>query len=102
MQRAQKKDDAAGKVMETVPLNQNTVHLKVDCDFGADKKDKAGFYFSLDGKKWSRIGDTLQMNYDWPDFVGQRFGLFYYSTENLGGWVDFDFFHVSDKISPVE
>lgn len=99
MQRAQKKDDAAGKVMESIPLTQNSLHLKVDCDFGAEKKDKAYFYYSLDGKTWKRIGDTLQMAYDWPDFMGYRFGLFYYSTERLGGWVDFDYFRVSDMIS---
>lgn len=98
MQRAGKKDDAAGLVIESVPLSGNTVFLKVDCDFGYDKKDEAYFYHSADGKAWTRIGDTLHMAYDWPDFMGYRFGLFYYSTQKIGGWVDFDHFRVTDKI----
>lgn len=97
MQRAQQKGDALGKVMETVPLEQERVYLKADFDF-YDKTDKAYFFYSLDGKNWTKIGDTLQMYYDWPHFVGYRFGLFYYSTENLGGCVDFDYFKVSDEI----
>jgi beta-xylosidase len=97
MQRAEKKDDAFGKVIETLPLDAVRVYLKVDCDF-RDKTDKAAFYYSLDGERWTRIGDTLQMAYDWPHFMGQRFGLFYYSTRYLGGCVDFDYFRVSDRI----
>lgn len=102
MQRAQKKDDAAGQIIESISLKQDVVHLKVDCDFGYDKKDKASFYYSYDGKTWTRIGDVLQMAYDWPDFVGYRFGLFYYSTQQLGGHVDFDFFHVADAIQSIQ
>lgn len=34
--------------------------------------------------------------------MGYRFGLFNFSTTTQGGFVDFDFFHVSDQITPVE
>ncbi len=57
-------------------LNKILFYLKVDFDFGAEKKDRACFYYSLDGERWCRIGDVLQMTYDWPDFMGYRFGLF--------------------------
>lgn len=102
MQRARKKDDAVGQIIESIPLKQDVVHLRVDCDFGYDKTDKAYFFYSYDGKTWTRIGDALQMVYDWPDFVGYRFALFYYSTQRLGGHVDFDFFHVTDTIGLTE
>lgn len=98
MQRATRAGDADGKVIASVPLEQDKVWLKVDCDF-RDKTDKAYFYYSLDGTAWYRLGDYLQMAFDWPDFVGQRFGLFYYATETLGGCVDFDYFHVSDALT---
>lgn len=39
--------------VESLPLNQNTVFLKAECDF-TDKKDIADFYYSLDGKKWTK------------------------------------------------
>lgn len=32
------------------------------------------------------------MKYDGSDFMGYRFGLFYFSTKNIGGYVDFDYF----------
>ena len=102
MRRARQKGDAEGEEIESIPLRQKAVCLKVDCDFNDDKRDKAHFYYSLDGKKWNRIGDTLQMVYDWPDFMGYRLGLFYYSTEQLGGCVDFDWFRISDEILPVK
>lgn len=96
MHRARQKDDAEGQVMERIPLNRNRVYLKVDFDY-RDRKDQAYFYYSLDGKKWMRIGDVLQMSYDWPHFVGYRFGLFYYSTRQVGGYADFDYFRLMDN-----
>lgn len=102
MHRATKKGDAAGQVIESVPLKQKVVYLKVDCDFGYKLKDKASFFYSLDGKTWTKIGDELKMVYDWPDFMGYRLALFYYSTANLGGCVDFDFFHVSSEITTAQ
>ena len=35
------------------------------------------------------------MKFDWPDFCGQRMGLFYFPTSALGGHADFNYFHVS-------
>lgn len=82
--------------MESLPLNQNTVFLKAECDF-TDKKDIADFYYSLDGKKWTKIGSQLKMAYTLPHFMGYRFGLFNYATKTPGGYVDFDYFRISDS-----
>ena len=60
--------------------------------------DKAYFFYSLNGKDWSKIGDALQMHYDWPHFVGYRYGVFYYPTKEIGGYVDVDYFHVGKEI----
>ena len=38
--------------------------------------------------------DEHALYFDWPDFCGNRFGLFYFPTKTLGGNADFDFFHV--------
>ena len=82
--------------VESLPLNQNTVFLKAECDF-TDKKDIADFYYSLDGKKWTKIGSQLKMAYTLPHFMGYRFGLFNYATQAPGGYVDFDYFRISDS-----
>jgi beta-xylosidase len=84
--------------IESVPLSQPTVYLRIDCDF-RDRTDTACFYYSLDGKTWTRIGTTLQMAYTLPHFMGYRFGLFNFATKNAGGFVDFDYYRVSDELT---
>ena len=93
MRRAMNRDDADGKDIETKPLTQTKVWLRVDHDF-RDRTDKARFFYSLDGTSWTPIGDTLQMHYDMPDFIGQRFMLFNFATRQTGGIADFDYFRV--------
>ncbi|HKJ77948.1 MAG TPA: family 43 glycosylhydrolase, partial [Prolixibacteraceae bacterium] len=82
--------------MESVPFSQDNVYLKAECDF-KNRKDLAGFYFSLDGKNWTKIGSQLKMEYTLPHFMGYRFGLFNYATQNPGGFVDFDYFRIKPK-----
>lgn len=87
----------APQEIASVPLTQENVFLRVDCDF-RNRADKAYFSYSLDGKNWSAIGQPLQMVYTIPQFIGYRFGLFNFATKAAGGSADFDFFHVSDKM----
>ncbi|MDN3580332.1 glycoside hydrolase family 43 protein [Mucilaginibacter flavus] len=81
----------------SIPLFQNRVYLKAACDF-KDRADKAYFYYSLDGCNWIAIGGVLQMAYTIPHFMGYRFGLFNYATKITGGYADFDYFRLADKI----
>ena len=89
---------AGGKGVEaaTLPLTQKTIYFKAECDF-TDKKDVADFFYSLDGKTWNPIGTQLKMAYTLPHFMGYRFGLFNYATKDIGGFVDFDWFRITDK-----
>lgn len=84
--------------VESIPLEKNIVYLKAECDF-KERADKANFYYSLDGKSWTRIGSTLQMAYTLPHFMGYRFGLFNYATKTPGGYADFDFFRIYNKMA---
>jgi beta-xylosidase len=90
----------SGKPVEVqkVPLKQKTVYFKAECNF-TDLADIANFFYSLDGKTWIPIGSQLKMEYSMPHFMGYRFGLFNYSAKTPGGFVDFDFFRISDQIS---
>jgi len=85
------------ETVETVALNQPAVHLRIDCDF-RERTDKANFYYSLDGQTWTKIGSVLQMSYTLPHFMGYRFGLFNFASKETGGYVDFDYYHVSSQI----
>jgi hypothetical protein len=77
----------------SAPLNQGTVNLRVDMDF-TNRTDKATFFYSLDGSSWTAIGNTLQMSYTMPHFMGYRFGLFIMGTSSAGGYADFDHFKI--------
>lgn len=84
--------------VERVPLLQNLIYLKAECNF-RDKVDTARFFYSLNGKTWKAIGTSLKMSYTLPHFMGYRFGLFNYATEEPGGVADFDFFRIDESIS---
>lgn len=81
-----------------IPLQQERIYFKASCDF-THRKDIANFYYSLDGKTWLNIGTPLKMTYTLPHFMGYRFGLFNYATKTIGGYADFDFFHITDHLN---
>jgi len=82
--------------VERVLLKQKTVYLKAECNF-TEKSDIGSFYFSTDGKTWTRIGKEIKMEYSMPHFMGYRFGLFNYATLETGGYADFDWFRTSNE-----
>lgn len=85
--------------LQSIPISQNKVYLKIECDF-RDKIDVAKFFYSLDGKTWTVIGSELKMEYTLMEhFMGYRFGLFNYSSRNPGGYADFDFFYINNQIT---
>jgi beta-xylosidase len=87
--------------VQAIPLIQKIVFLKAECNF-KNRVDTARFYYSLDGASWTPIGSELKMAYTLPHFMGYRFGLFNYATKAAGGFVDFDFFHVSDQLTTTK
>jgi len=95
-QRGRRNQPSQPVEIESVPLSQSTVYLKIECDF-RDRTDKAYFYYSMDGAMWTKIGSVLQMAYTLPHFMGYRFGLFNFATKTSGGFVDFDFFRIDNK-----
>ncbi|GIP43595.1 hypothetical protein J45TS6_20540 [Paenibacillus sp. J45TS6] len=86
------------KEVASIPLAEDRVYLKIDMDF-KKQTDKAYFYYSLDGVSWTAIGEQLQMSYTLPHFMGYRYALFNYATKTVGGYVDFDYFRVDNKMT---
>lgn len=82
--------------IENIPIEQDRVYLRADFNF-YQHADDADFYYSLDGTTWNKIGNTLNMSYTIPHFMGYRFAIFNYATQSTGGYVDVDYFHVNDK-----
>lgn len=67
-----------------------------------NKSDKAYFYYSLDGNRWTAIGNRLQMSYTIPHFMGYRFAIFNYATQSAGGYVDVDYFRIENRMTGTE
>ena len=82
------------KVVAEVPLKKDRIWLRIDADFRpGDTRDIAKFWYSLDGKEWTRIGDDYRMRFDWQRFfMGTKFAIFNYATREAGGYVDVDWF----------
>jgi beta-xylosidase len=84
--------------IQRIPLTQDKVYFKIECDF-RDRKDVATFFYSLDGQAWQLVGGPLKMAYTLPHFMGYRFGLFNYATARAGGYVDVDYFRLEDHLA---
>ena len=88
------------KTIESVALHPQTskIWLRIDADFrptgGKGGRDAANFYYSLDGKEWTKIGTAdYRMQFDWQRFfMGTKFGIFCFATKKKGGYVDVDEF----------
>ena len=102
-----------GKEYSRIPWDSDKVVLKVKGDF-ADMIDEANFYYAdnaqinqigqmgqmkqLDQKgqiqdyEWKKIGITQKLFFILDHFCGCRFGLFMYSTKEVGGYADFSDF----------
>lgn len=72
-----------------VGLDRERVYLKMECDFTTDD---AVFSYSLNGKKWHRLGGSFHMIFSMAHFTGNKFALFNYATKTPGGHVDVDYF----------
>ncbi|NLL47839.1 MAG: glycosyl hydrolase 43 family protein [Firmicutes bacterium] len=79
--------------VETIPTSETRLYFKIACDF-REQRDRAHFYYSLDGQHWVSLGPPFSMSYTIPHFMGYRFALFHFATETCGGFVDFDYFHL--------
>lgn len=86
--------------IESVPLSENVVYLRIDMDY-VNRADRATFFYSLDGDDWHSIGNTLEMTYDLAHFMGYRFALFAYATKSIGGHADFDWFRVGKSFNDI-
>jgi len=93
----------AGVESARIPLKGNEIYLKAEGDFTVANNgavNPGNFFYSYDGVKWEKLGDTLNMIYSTGNhFMGYRFGLYNFAKTAEGGFVDFDYFRISDSIT---
>lgn len=76
---------------ECIQFNGDKIMVKITFDY-EDSVDIAQCFYSVDGIEWKKIGIDLKMLYTLDHFMGYRIGLYNYSTQETGGYVDFEYF----------
>jgi beta-xylosidase len=73
-----------------IPITVDKVTVKAYGNF-LDGKDECEFFYR-DGEAWKKLGFTHNLVWKLDQFVGCRFGLFLYSTKEIGGTAEFSKF----------
>ena len=83
--------DVSGAMTEyaEIEIDQTIAQFRVSVNFDTNL---ATFYYSLGNNRWTQIGETMKMTYLLSNFVGNRFAIFNYATQQTGGYVDVDSF----------
>ena len=94
-----------GKTIDSTAIKGSIVYLRVRAIYGSgaahyyDGKGAPGtgtaaFSYSGDNKSFTNIGAIFNMRFSLRVFTGNKFCLFNYATESLGGYTDFDWFRM--------
>jgi beta-xylosidase len=78
-------------------LTSGKISLRASGDY---EKDIAQFSYSLDGKNFTNIGDSIRLPYQLKTFQGSRYALFAYNTQGKeGGYADFEDFKLVEPLA---
>ena len=80
-----------GKMIDSVAIDQSIIYFRT---IASNATNKANFQYSLDGNTYLPLGNELRMRFSLTIFTGNKFCLFNYPTEQIGGYVDFDWFRM--------
>ena len=84
-------------VNHSVPLKGKYIELRIDADF-TPGKDIATFYYRTRAKEWQFIGQPFKMRFDYRLlFMGTRYAIFNYATQQSGGYIDVDYFNYTKE-----
>lgn len=94
-----------GKTIDSTLIEGSTIFLKASAFYGSGGANyingkaipgsgNAWFYYSLDDKSYIKLGNEFKMRFDLKVFTGNKFCLFNYATNKIGGFVDFDWFRI--------
>jgi beta-xylosidase len=83
-------DNEPGNEYARIPISKPMVTIKAFGYF-IDNQDKCEFYYE-DAGTWKKLGITHNMVWKMDQFVGCRFGLFLFSTKEIGGAAEFSEF----------
>jgi xylan 1,4-beta-xylosidase len=86
-------DEQTGQTVR-VPLKTHRVWLRANCNY---LDNTARFSYSMDGRAFHDVGETLKMPYGLVTFQGVRYSMFSYNRNGAeGGFADFDSFTLKE------
>lgn len=86
--------DQLGDKSVRVPFAGTRIWLRAECDY---LTEQARFAYSLDGKRFTPIGDAFAMAFQLTTFQGIRYALFAFNAQGrAGGHADFDSFTLAE------
>jgi len=88
-----------GKIIDSAEINNtNTIYLRASV---VTTTDEVTFNYSFNNLKFTPIGNIFHMQFSLKMFTGNRFVLFNYATEKLGGYVDINWFRMDTRKGPA-
>ena len=90
------------KVAETkagAELTNDIIYLRAALNFGTNT---CRYQYSYDNENWRVFGVSMTMGYTLDFFVGQRFYIFNFANQALGGHVDIDWFSTEKDFTEEE
>ena len=89
-------DQCTDKTIEQ-KLTSGKISLRASGNY---EQDIAQFSYSIDGKKFVNIGDSVRLPYQAKTFQGSRYALFAYNTAGVdGGYADFEDFKLAEPLA---
>nr|WP_321408607.1 family 43 glycosylhydrolase [uncultured Carboxylicivirga sp.] len=85
-----------GTIIEGQTLSTESIFLRAKVNYSTSK---ASFYFSIDNQTYTLFGSEMDMQFNLSVFTGNKFCLFNYATDQLGGFVDIDWFSTEQLFS---
>lgn len=80
-----------GSTIDSIQTDSSLVYLRASAMYGTNL---ATFAYSFDNQIFQNLGNDLSMKFNLTIFTGNKFCIFNYATQSLGGSVDFDWFRI--------
>ncbi|KAF1958638.1 glycosyl hydrolase family 43 protein [Byssothecium circinans] len=86
-----------GTVVDSTPMpsGKTSLWFRTTLDARPNGTNDAKFFYSIDGKTFTQLGDRYKLYTGWAFFLGYRFAVFNHATVALGGSVKISEFTVA-------
>ena len=87
-------DDEEPGIVEKRQVSSSSINLKIAFNLEKDVQ-QATLFYANDNSPFNQLGTPVPLRFTLDHFTGVRFGLFYYSTKESGGQIEFSVFKIT-------